>query len=321
LPLDTLRASRFGADSRLGRPCALTRRGPVETAGSRLRLDYTADLHYELFGDADFVFSIHAAHTDQQRVLREALVVAPAVDWRIDTEPVFGNRLLRLRAPAGPLDVRYEANVEVAHYLREPGQVIAGVLGDLPVEVLPFLRPSRYCQADEVQQLAWREFGALAAGHEQIDAVCRWVRSRVEFRVGTSTIATSALDTLEHGVGVCRDFVHATIALLRALNYPARFVTGVDYGAPAALGPPDFHSYVEAWIAGRWWIFDPTGITPLTGLIRIGTGRDAADVAFATMFGNVRGGMPKVAFAAVDDPAAGISLPQATTLAVSTAAF
>jgi transglutaminase-like putative cysteine protease len=286
------------------------RRGPVETGASRLRLDYTIDLHYELFGDADFVFSIHAAHTDQQRVLREALVVAPAAGWRVDSEPVFGNRLLRLRAPAGPLDVRYEADVEVVHYLREPGHVIAGVLGDLPVDVLPFLRPSRYCQADEVQQLAWREFGALAPGHEQ-----------VEFRVGTSTIATSALDTLAHGVGVCRDFVHATIALLRGLNYPARFVTGVDYGAPAALGPPDFHSYVEAWIAGRWWIFDPTGITPRTGLIRIGTGRDAADVAFATMFGNVRGGMPKVVFAALDDPAAGIYLPQATTLAVSTAAL
>ncbi|HSU43952.1 MAG TPA: transglutaminase family protein [Casimicrobiaceae bacterium] len=198
---------------------------------------------------------------------------------------------------------------------------MASALSDLPVEVLRFLRPSRYCQADEVQQLAWREFGALAPGYEQVDAVCRWVRSRVEFRVGTSTIATSALDTLEHGVGVCRDFVHATISLLRGLNYPARFVTGVDYGAPAALGPPDFHSYVEAWIGDRWWLFDPTGITPLTGLIRIGTGRDAADVAFATMFGNVRGGMPKVAFAALDDPDAGVSLPEPTTLAVSTASL
>ena len=225
---------------------------------------------------------------------------------------------MRLRAPAGSLDVRYAANVEVTHYMQEPRQVVASALGELPVEVLPFLRPSRYCQADEVQQLAWREFGALTPGHEQVDAVCRWVRSGVEFRVGTSTIATSALDTLEHGVGVCRDFVHATIALLRGLNYPARFVTGVDYGAPAELGPPDFHSYVEVWIGERWWLFDPTGITPLTGLIRIATGRDAADVAFATMFGNVRGGMPLVAFAAVDDPAAGISLPQPTQLAVST---
>jgi len=291
-----------------------------EIAGSRIRLGYTIDLHYDVFGEAGFIFSIHAARTDQQRVLREAVVVEPAVEWRVDTEPCLGNRLLRLRAQPGTLDVRYTGNVEVVHHVAEPRHVIAGDIADLPVDVLAFLRPSRYCQADQVQQLAWREFGHIAPGHGQVDAVCRWVRSRVEFRVGTSTVATSALDTLQHGLGVCRDFVHATIALLRGLNYPARFVTGVDYGAPEGLGPPDFHSYVEAWIGDRWWLFDPTGITPLTGLIRIATGRDAADVAFATMFGSVRGGMPKVAFAATDDPSAGVALPQATTLALSTAA-
>jgi transglutaminase-like putative cysteine protease len=144
------------------------------------------------------------------------------------------------------------------------------------------------------------------------------VRSQVEFRVGSSTVRTSALDTLEQRMGVCRDFAHSMIAILRSLNYPARFVTGVDYGAAESLGPPDFHSYVETYIGDRWWLFDPTGITPLTGLIRIGTGRDAADVAFATMFGNVKGGMPRVSFSATDDPAAGVTKPEPTTLAVST---
>jgi transglutaminase-like putative cysteine protease len=294
-------------------------RASAETAASRIRIGYTIELHYDVFSEADFIFSVHAARTDQQRVLHEAVDVDPLVEWRVDSEPFLGNRLLRLHAPAGRLDVRYVGTVEVVHHVAEPRHVIAGDIGELPVEVMPFLRPSRYCQADQVQQLAWREFGHLAPGHAQVDAVCRFVRSRIEFRVGTSTIATSALETLEHGVGVCRDFVHATIALLRGLNYPARFVTGVDYGAPQDLGPPDFHSYVEAWIGDRWWLFDPTGITPLTGLIRIGTGRDAADVAFATMFGNVRGGMPKVAFAAVEDAAAGVALPQPTALALSTA--
>jgi transglutaminase-like putative cysteine protease len=119
---------------------------------------------------------------------------------------------------------------------------------------------------------------------------------------------------------VCRDFAHLTIALLRALNYPTRFVTGVDYGADPALGPPDFHSYAEAFIGDRWWLFDATGISPLTGLIRIGTGRDAADVAFATMFGSVRSGMPLVSFVAEEDAAAGVTLPSHPVLAVSTAA-
>jgi len=170
-----------------------------------------------------------------------------------------------------------------------------------------------------VSELAWREFGNMQPGFAQADAVCRWVRGQVEFRVGTSNVRTSALETLEQRMGVCRDFAHTMIAILRSLNYPARFVTGVDYGAEESLGPPDFHSYVEAFIGERWWLFDPTGLTPLTGLIRIGTGRDAADVAFATMFGNVRGNAPRVAFAAAEDPAAGIARPEPTALAVSTA--
>lgn len=290
----------------------------AEVAGSRVRIGYTLDLDYDVSGAADFVFVIHAARTEQQRVLTEAVVVDPAVDWRVETEPHFGNRLLRLRAGVGPLHVRYMGSVEVDHYMAEPQHVVATPLDALPPHTLPFLWSSRYCQADQVQQLAWREFGNISAGFAQVDAVCRWVRGQVEFRVGTSTIRTSALETLEQRMGVCRDFAHSMIAILRSLNYPARFVTGVDYGAEESLGPPDFHSYVEAWIGDRWWLFDPTGITPLTGLIRIGTGRDAADVAFATMFGNVKGNAPRVAFAAAEDPASGISRPAPTSLAVST---
>lgn len=295
------------------------RHEPLAIADSRIRIGYTVDLNYEVFGPAAFIFNIHAARSEQQRVLRETVVVDPPVDWRVETEPSLGNRLLRLRADAGRLDVRYVGNVEVAQHMAEPAQIVAGPIDALPAEVVRFLWPSRYCQADQLQQVAWREFGQMAAGHAQVEAVCRWVRSRVAFRAGTSTPATSALETLEHGVGVCRDFAHLTIALLRSLNYPARFVTGVDYGAPEELGPPDFHSYVEVYIGARWWLFDPTGMTPITGLIRIGTGRDAADVAFATMFGNVRGGMPKVAFAATHDPSVGLVPPQPTRLAVSTA--
>jgi transglutaminase-like putative cysteine protease len=291
----------------------------TEIAGSRVRIGYTLDLDYVAAGPADFIFIIHAARTAQQRVVTESLAIDPPVDSRVQIEPHFGNRLLRLRAPAGPLHVRYRGTVEVEHYMAEPAHIVATPIGDLPPATLPFLWSSRYCQADQVQQMAWREFGSMTPGFMQADAVCRWVRSQLEFRVGTSTSGTSALETLEQRMGVCRDFAHSMIAILRSLNYPARFVTGVDYGAAEALGPPDFHSYVEAYIGDRWWLFDPTGITPLTGLIRIATGRDAADVAFATMFGNVQGGMPRVAFAAEEDAAAGISIPAPTTLAVSTA--
>jgi len=147
------------------------------------------------------------------------------------------------------------------------------------------------------------------------------VRERTRFQPGTSGVNTSALDTLDTCVGVCRDFAHATISLLRALNYPARIVTGVDYGAAPGLGPPDFHCYLDVFLGDRWYLFDPTGICPLTGLIRIATGRDAADVSFATTFGQVRGTMPKLSFTAVEDVANGVSLPYPTTLAISTASL
>ena len=109
------------------------------------------------------------------------------------------------------------------------------------------------------------------------------------------------------------------IAFCRALNYPSRFVTGIDYGADPALGPPDFHAYVEVFVGDDWYMFDPTGISPITGLLRIGTGRDAADVSFATIFGPVRTVMPRVVIEADDDPANGFTLPVHTELAISTA--
>ena len=109
------------------------------------------------------------------------------------------------------------------------------------------------------------------------------------------------------------------IALCRALNIPARFATGIDYGADPQLGPVDFHAYVEAFVGGRWYLFDPTGISPTTGLIRLGTGRDAADVAFATIFGSVISQPPRIAITAAESRETGIVLPWHTEQAVSTA--
>ena len=93
-------------------------------AGSRVRIGYTLDLDYEVFAPADFVFIIHAARTEQQRVLTEAVNVTPVAEWRVETEPHYGNRLLRLRGEPGPLHVRYMGNVEVDHYMAEPAHVV-----------------------------------------------------------------------------------------------------------------------------------------------------------------------------------------------------
>jgi transglutaminase-like putative cysteine protease len=127
----------------------------------------------------------------------------------------------------------------------------------------------------------------MPKGYRRVEAIQNWVRSQVTFKGNTSNSATSALDTLTDRVGVCRDFAHLMIAICRALSIPARFTTGIDYGADPALGPTDFHAYVEVYLDKRWYIFDPSGTAIPMGFVRLGTGRDAADVSFATIFGSV----------------------------------
>jgi transglutaminase-like putative cysteine protease len=295
------------------------RSNPQETSGSRVRLRYGVRLQYEIAADSAFLLNIHAAKTARQIVLDERFALTPAQPWSVSFDPSTRNRIAAFNAPAGGLTVDYEALVDIEHRIVDPTDVIAEGPAALPAETLPFLRPSRYCQADLVQQSAWDTFGHLPRDYAQVRAVRDWVREKVCFRIGTSTSTTSVLDTLRDGVGVCRDFAHTMIAYCRALNYPARIVTAVDYGADPALGPPDFHAYVEVFIGGSWYMFDPTGISPVTGLLRIGTGRDAADVSFATLFGPVRAGMPLVHYAPTEDPVLGIALPAETELAVSTA--
>lgn len=290
----------------------------TEVAGSRIRIDYRVELHYDLDGPADFIFLIHPARTPQQDVLTESLSLAPPVGHLLETDAVTGNRFLKLQAGTGMLDLKLRALIEVRHHVAEPAHVEAVAPAALPASTLHYLVASRYCQTDQLQQRAWQLFGHLPRGYAQVKAVAEWVRDNIEFRIGTSDPGTSAIDTLAKGCGVCRDFAHLTIGFCRSLNYPARFVTAVDYGADPALGPPDFHAYAEVYL-DRWYVFDATGISPTTGLIRIATGQDAADVSFATIFGPVRTGMPLVVFSAVEDPAAGIALPRATSLAVSTA--
>ncbi len=127
----------------------------------------------------------------------------------------------------------------------------------------------------------------------------------------------TVLHALER-VGVCRDFAHLMIALCRAVNIPARFATGTDYGADPALGPPDFQAYVEVYLGDRWYIFDPSGTAIPMGFVRFGTGRDAADVAFATIFGGVRSRAPLIRALAAEDASQGIVPPHHCTEALST---
>jgi transglutaminase-like putative cysteine protease len=292
---------------------------PQEIAGSRVRLHYSVGLDYVVRGPSEFVLDVHAAHTARQVVYEEYFSVAPWRGVALSEDPVTRNRLAVFAATSGTIAVRYAAMVEITHRIVDPADIIAAPPSALEPATLRYVYPSRFCQADLVSQQAWDRFGSLSPGYGQVCAVRDWVRQTIRFEVGASCNRTSAVDTLRDGAGVCRDFAHTMIAFCRALNYPARFVTGIDYGADPALGPSDFHAYVEVFIGDDWYMFDPSGISPVTGLLRIGTGRDAADVSFATIFGPVRTGMPRISIRADDQPAHGFTLPARTELAVSTA--
>ena len=290
-----------------------------QTQPQRVRLELQIDLHYDIdqYG-ADFVFNIHAAHTPQQSVHNERLQISQDIAHHVHTEAATGNRYLRLHAGPGPLDVRYAATVDITHHRADPATLEEVPVRALPQEVMGYILPSRYCQSDRLLRLATNEFGALPQGHSRVQAICEWVRRHVAFTSNTSNFNTSAVDTLIEQVGVCRDFAHLMIALCRAVNIPARFATGTDYGADPALGPPDFHAYVEAYLGGRWYLFDPSGTAIPMGMLRFGTGRDAADVAFATMFGGVRAQAPVIQARAVEDPDQGLVLPRHCAQALST---
>jgi transglutaminase-like putative cysteine protease len=284
-----------------------------------VRIQLEVDLGYEIDAPgADFVFKVHAAHTSSQTVAAESLALSQPVESSIHTEPSTGNRTLQLRAAPGALQLSYRATVDVVHHRADPAALAEVPVHRLPPSVIGYIYPSRYCQSDRLLKFANSEFGALAQGYARVQAICDWVREHVTFTSNTSNANTSAVDTLVERVGVCRDFAHLMIALCRALNMPARMASGTDYGADRALGPPDFHAYVEVYVGDRWYIFDPSGTSIPMGLVRFATGRDAADVAFATIFGGVRSAQPVIRSTAFDDASGAFTLPAHCPHALST---
>lgn len=284
-----------------------------------VRLKFSIQLAYEVLGaPADFIFNIHAAATARQTILSESLRVSQPVPLSLQADPVFPHRLLRLRAQPGPLTVDYQAEVLIDHHVALPASIKEMPIAELPSEVLPYLYPSRYCESDKLQPLANQQFGHLPRGYARVEAIRRWVHERTRFTSGSTTFTTSGFDTYFQQDGVCRDFAHLMIALCRALNIPARFSSGLDYGADPALGPTDFHAYVEVYLDGCWYLFDPSGTAMPMGFVRIGTGRDAADISFATIFGLIQSQVPVLHIEPVKDTARNCQSPRHCTEALST---
>jgi hypothetical protein len=275
-----------------------------------VRLKFSITLNYQVLDNsADFIFNIQPAFTERQKVFDEMLVIGQDKVSSLQLTDTDGSRYIKLQAAAGPLSVQYSGCVDIDHYQEDPELLQEMPASEIPVDVMPFVYPSRYCQSDELRAIANFEFGAMKPGYSRVVAIQQWVNRRTRFQTGSSGSTTSARDTFLGHAGVCRDFAHLMIALCRALNMPARFVSGIDYGADPSLGPTDFHAYVEVMLSGRWYLFDPSDVSPPMGLVRLGTGRDAADVSFATVFGNVLSQAPVIDIQALVDEENGFYSP------------
>lgn len=243
--------------------------------------DIDCTLAYQVNGPSDFLFQIHALDGMDQQVLSESLDIEPALAPHVYADPTVGHRFLRLHAEAGPLTLRYRARVRRSVEPRDPTAPELPI-AELPDEVMHNLNPTRYCESDHLGRPAQRLFGALPQGQARVQAIVDWIHANVDYQIGSSQATTTARDVFVQRAGVCRDFAHLGITFCRALNIPARLVVGyARFDEP----PPDFHAVFEAYLGGRWVLFDATRMAPVDELIRTATGRDAKDVAFATIFG------------------------------------
>lgn len=200
----------------------------------------------------------------------------------------FGNRCTRFVAPPGRLRLVGTSTVALVDET-DPINAYAqqAPVQELPSEVLQFLLPSRYCQVDQFTPIAQDLFGWMTPGWTRASAIRDWVHEKVAFNYKTARPTKSAMDVFTERIGVCRDFQHLAITLSRCQNIPARYVTGYlgDIRNPYS-GPGDFSAWYEVFLDGRWMTMDARHNNPRYGRVLMATGRDAADVAITTSFGN-----------------------------------
>jgi transglutaminase-like putative cysteine protease len=200
----------------------------------------------------------------------------------------FGNLCSRIVAPAGQIRIKSTGLVNdtglldaVAPYAQQ------SAVQDLPEETLMFLRGSRYCETDLLSPMAWQLFGQSQRGWPLVQTICDYVHNHIAFDYQKARATRTAWEAYNERVGVCRDFAHLAIAFCRCMNIPARYCTGYlgDTGTLPPYGVPDLAAWMEVYLGGTWYIFDPRNNVPRIGRVLIARGRDAADVAIATTFG------------------------------------
>ncbi len=243
-----------------------------------------SSLQYDAYERSTMLLSIHALSTANQKLNGESFVVTPGVTWEELPMENSGNRYIRLDTGAvTQLEITYSVTATIRHTMVSHEEIHDISIADIERSAISYLFPSRYCQSDRLGRLAVKMFGKIEHPYDQVVAISDWIYQNIDYLAGSTDAETSAFDTVTQRAGVCRDFAHLGIALCRALSIPARYLTGYACN----MQPPDFHACFEACIGNRWFVFDPTRLAPLNGIVRIATGRDAAETAVATIFGRM----------------------------------
>lgn len=200
----------------------------------------------------------------------------------------YGNQCARIVAPTGLLRLSTDAIINSSEMPDTTNpQARQTAVEQLPEDTLLFLLGSRYCETDPLADTAWGLFSNNVTGWSRVQAICDYVNNHIEFGYQHARNTKTAWDAFQERKGVCRDYAHLAIALCRCMNIPARYCTGYlgDMGIPPPYGEMDFAAWFEAYLDGRWYIFDPRNNMPRIGRVLIARGRDAADVAISTAFG------------------------------------
>jgi transglutaminase-like putative cysteine protease len=200
----------------------------------------------------------------------------------------FGNICTRLLAPAGRLEVSADFLIRDSG-LHDPvvPTAVQQPVDELPDDVIVYLLGSRYCETDQLSDMAWRLFGNIEGGWTRVQAICDYVHDRITFNYQDACSTRTAWQGHSEQVGVCRDFAHLAITLCRCMNIPARYCTGYlgDIGIPPVDFPMDFSAWFEVYLDSQWYTFDARHNTPRIGRVLMATGQDATDVAISTSFG------------------------------------
>ncbi|QDC02771.1 transglutaminase family protein [Mesorhizobium sp. 8] len=229
-----------------------------------------------------------SVHEDRATDIRVPETTFTTPEVSISTyRDLFGNRCRRLVAPAGDLTMWGDATI------RDDGQLDRALPGarelavpELPDDNLVYLMGSRYCETDRLSQTAWDLFGTISPGWGRVQAICDFVHNHIRFDYMQARPTRTAFEVYHERVGVCRDFAHLAVAFCRCLNIPARYVNGHlgDIGVPV-VDPMDFSAWMEVFLDGEWYTFDPRNNTPRIGRIVVARGRDAADIPLINSFG------------------------------------